>query len=576
MSKDINDNDNKNEENEEYFQDEETNNFNGIEANKNNNYNLINKITMSGEEYNNQEFYENQDNDIHELDVDLNDINNEYNLENMNNIDERIDYINNEIDGNFNGEIGYPNSEMNNLNVNMGDDNNYINHNNNGSTNSMNMENIDEENINNSKDIINNNGYYDDMNNIVNFNEKNNRIINQNMNNNSRNYLNNMLNNNEALNGELLEEDNDIHDSKLKLIYNIKDINEHFIIIENKFKKVEKENLKLKNELENENKKNKQILINNSQSIENFKKQGNILLDDIKNKNNQLISKINDLESKNNLLNYQLIEANQNLEKLKNELSKNKNDDNDYNDNNNKKNVDNNFSNEIKSLKNKIYENEIIISKLNYDKKKMVEKNENLKKEYIQKTNYIISYKNNEINLLKKEIKNYRMFLENNNTNTNNNNISFNENIKDKNCWVELANKEKIINGLILKINTLKRKFKNCLEVSQFSYKNNEELQMQIQELVNDKNELIIQNQNNKIKLYQVISIIKNSVNTLRQYKYKNNALKQKIFELNGIINRLKNKNHFICKNYGISYIPKHQSPTNKSSKILFNTTNNF
>ena len=576
MSKDINDNDNENEENEEYFQDEETNNFNGIEANKNNNYNLINKITMSGEEYNNQEFYENQDNDIHELDVDLNDINNEYNLENMNNIDERIDYINNEIDGNFNGEIGYPNSEMNNLNVNLGDDNNYINHNNNGSTNSMNMENIDEENINNSKDIINNNGYYDDMNNIVNFNEKNNRIINQNMNNNSRNYLNNMLNNNEALNGELLEEDNDIHDSKLKLIYNIKDINEHFIIIENKFKKVEKENLKLKNELENENKKNKQILINNSQSIENFKKQGNILLDDIKNKNNQLISKINDLESKNNLLNYQLIEANQNLEKLKNELSKNKNDDNDYNDNNNKKNVDNNFSNEIKSLKNKIYENEIIISKLNYDKKKMVEKNENLKKEYIQKTNYIISYKNNEINLLKKEIKNYRMFLENNNTNTNNNNISFNENIKDKNCWVELANKEKIINGLILKINTLKRKFKNCLEVSQFSYKNNEELQMQIQELVNDKNELIIQNQNNKIKLYQVISIIKNSVNTLRQYKYKNNAIKQKIFELNGIINRLKNKNHFICKNYGIRYIPKHQSPPNKTSKILFNTTNNF
>ena len=571
MSKDINDNEN--EENEEYFQDEETKNINRIEVHKNNNINLINQETMSGEEYNNQEFYESQDiDDIHELDVDLNNINKEYNLANLNNEDERIYDINKEIEDNFNEEIGYPNNEMKNIKVNTGDENNYINHNNN-SVNNMNMENIGEENNNNNSIIINNISYYDDKNNIVNFdeiNENNNRIINQNLNNNlgnieSLNYLNIINNNNADLNEHFSEEENNIQD-KMKLINNIKNINEHFINIENKFKNEEKENLKLKKELANEKHKNKQIFLNNSQNIENFKKQGNILFDNAKKKNAQLTSIINDLEIKNILLNYQLIEARKKIEKLENELRQNKKDENNSSNNNNKENKDNKFSNEIKQLKDKIYENEIIISKLNYDKKKSEENNENLKKENIQKTNYIVNYKNNEINLLKKMIKNYEMYFKNNNTNNYNNNMHFNasENNNDKKCWLELANKEKIIKNLILKFNTLKTKFKNVLEILQLSNKNNEELQMQMQEIVNDKNELIIQNQNNKIKLYQFISLTKNSVNTLRQYKYKNNTLKQKIKELYGVINRLKNRNYFIYKNNDIY------------NNYLSNTANNF
>lgn len=79
--------------------------------------------------------------------------------------------------------------------------------------------------------------------------------------------------------------------------------------------------------------------------------QGNILIEDFKRKNINLHSKIDDLESKNKSLNYQLIEANIKIKQLEDELKQKTNDSNVHNDIG--MNKDNNSLNEIENLKKK-------------------------------------------------------------------------------------------------------------------------------------------------------------------------------------------------------------------------------
>ena len=181
--------------------------------------------------------------------------------------------------------------------------------------------------------------------------------------------INNINNNN----GELIYQNNNSL-TQQKLINDIEDINERFIDLDI----FEIENKNLKKELLIEKKKNRKIPPNNIKIYENSINQGKILLEDVKKKNAKLREIIDDLESKNKSLNYQLIEVNQKLKKYENDseqknITDNKNESNGKNDKE---------SSEITKLENKIDEYEILISKMKFDKKTLEDKIENLIKEH--------------------------------------------------------------------------------------------------------------------------------------------------------------------------------------------------
>ena len=602
-------------ENGEYIQGKYQNNFNSGEEDENKNYDFLNQGQMSGVESNKEEVFKNQnDNDINELDVSLNDNNNEFNSENIHHEDEGIDNINNELDNDINEVFEEPMNNMendvinnNNINMNMdmGDENNYINNDMNNNfindgynnsinedANNMNMNNNDvfeenEENINND-----NKNYFGNVNTINNLKNIESMNYNLNYDNNNMNYFNNINNynnrnlnmnnnfesieedlnnmNNINLKEELIynegEEENENEDSKLSLINSIKDIKYKFIGLEKKFNKVKEENQKLRQELEQEKIKNRNMAPNKAQIYENCLKQGNILINDIRNKNNILNSKINDLESKNKSLNYQLIEANKKIKKLEDDLKQKINVSNVNNDIG--ENKDNNALNEIKMLKKKVYDNEVTISKLNYDKKKLGEKIENMKKEYKNKMNLMINYKNSEINTLKKYFKNYKEYYNNININTNmsNNNIDFNKNDNgyEEELRLELANKDKIIANLNSKINYYINKLNNTFEISQLCQKNIEKLERHNQKLKNDKQKLSkILEQTKRANNPLNNEIFANMENKLLEYKKKIVILKRKINEL------------YDLKKSDINY---NKSPFSNghNEQVLYNTAHNF
>jgi chromosome segregation ATPase len=376
-----------------------------------------------------------------------------------------------------------------------------------------------------------------------------------------------------------------------KLINNIENINEHFIDLEEKFKSIEIENKNLKKELANEKKKNRNIPPNNFKIYENSINQGKILLEDVKKKNAKLQEKINDLESKNKSLNYQLIEANQKLKKYENDSKQNINDN--KNENNGKNDKDN--TNEITKLKNKIDEYEILISKMKFDKKSLEEKIENIIKEHKSEKNLMINYKNSEIKACNKLIEDYQIFIRDHNLSINRNNnmnINGNENVESQKLRMEISNKDKLINTLKNQINEISNDF-NKINISQ---QNINASQMQIQKLVNEKKELIKENKNHKNRLSSFIEQI-NEANSLLniktskykkdlsnmkikldEYKYKIVILKKKICELHEIIGKMNSKSYQIVNNSLINNNIKNkmQIPSTPNQINKFSIKNNM
>ena len=629
MSKDLNDIDNIGE---EYLQEEDPNNFNGEELEENNNYDLENN------EYAQEDGFQNEEhNDINELDVDLNE-----NYDNMNNEEEHLDignfneemqqhgnnnindmeiynnmnigniYNNNEneafmnegivnddddniVEGNF-GEYGYNNNvndDLNNIylqaepenesqeeqfnNLNNMDNNENIN----GMNNAYNIDMIN--NINDMNDMDNINKNFENVKDIKKIGKLN-KMNDLYFMNNNQNALKNINNMNDGFiesdgQGEINYQNNNSL-TQQKLMNNIEDINEHFIDLEQKFKSIEIENKNLKKELENEKKKNRRIAPNNKNIYENSIIQGKIIIENVKKKNDKLIEKINDLESKNKLLNYQLIEANQKIKKYENDSKKNINVN--ENVNNSKKDKD---MNEIIKLGNKIDEYEIVISKLKFDKKALEEKIENIINDNKNEKKMLINYKNSEIKTCNKIIEDYQTFIRNNNINinaNNNRNLNGNENVQFQKLMMELAKKDKIINSLKNKLKEISNEFYN-LNLSQ---QNNSVSQNQIQKLLNDKNELIKENESHKKRLSNFIEQIKEANNLLNEktkkyqndlsamkmklneYKNKVIILKKKVCEQNGIIDTIGN-NSLI--NYNIRNKQTIPSTPNQSYKISNN-----
>ncbi len=198
---------------------------------------------------------------------------------------------------------------------------------------------------------------------------------------------------------------------------------------------------------------------------------------------------------------------------------------------------------------------------------------ENMNIEYNNKINLMINYKNSEINLLRKLLKEY---YTNNNINENmndNNNLDFNrnENANEKELRLILANKDKIIQSLNLRLKKYIKDFKNTVETSQLFHESIGEQEKIIHKLINDKNKLckIIEETkraNNPINK----EIFENMQKKLGEYKNKIVILKRKINELYNI-----NKKYDRDFNGYNNISPFSHSQRQKTFK-MFGTANNF
>ena len=477
-------------------------------------------------DYNNEgELYNNEINDLNDIKIE-----NEKFKAKKYNEDEII------IDGNFNEEE--PNNINNENNINDEFEEEYDNDNiNNNEYNNIKENNNINYNFNNYNNNINNNLEYNFEYENKNVDDENNLIEQEEELNNNNDFDNvneldniNINDNNNQYNNKQL---NDIESLKL-----------YIINLENKCAALEKENNIIK--LNKEKDPNYSI-------VENSIKQGTILLDDVKRKNFNLNKKINLLEKQNQELSYKLIEANQKLKRL--QINKKDN----FNFSNNK-----DINSLILNLNNKIDEREIIISKLKFDKKILENKISEEKKYHENELNLMLNYKNSELSVYQKAIDDFKSQT--------NNNIYLNENI-DNNQIISLKNKIKFFSSkvktlekkIIMLNNNLKEKDDLIDDLNKkiiglegnFNLKSIEmqqiltENETQIRQLINEKNELIKNNEklskgllqfDNKVKEANMIFINKTEFyeksmeifkNKIKEYKNKIVILKNKINELN-------------------------------------------
>ena len=528
---DINDMNNMNNVNDINY--DEEGNFNNNENNEYEyNLNYLNNINN-----NNADFQMNNNNKINNNYFDNgNEIeNNEVPYENeleQGNEDQYID----EGEGGYMGEgdinnvniiQGQPNNIDNNKNIELNDMDNYLEN--------QNLENEEEMNEN-----VNPNEMQD------NFNEENIDINNM-----------NILNN----------ENNDLESLKIVIMN-----------LEQKCSSLSQENARLKMVIQkkSQNNNNKNNIEPNYELMENSIKQGSILLNDNKIKNENLKQKIVELENKNKELNYKLIESNQKLKRLQ--------------ANNNNKNMNTNINEEINKLNNIIDENEIKISKLEIDKKNLEQKLDETQKSHANEIKLMLDYKNSELSIYQNILDKYKNSNIGNN-NTVSNNVSNNDNLSLMNVQTqinkmkqEIAKKNNIINALNIKITQFNEDYNNkLLEIKQSSNENINQTQEQVEQLIIERDELLRKNENltkglmqfnDKVKEVNLIynqkldffnkSILANN-EKMKEYKLKVITLKKKIDELNNVIKKYRINNGETYNNY---YNPEDKCLTNRYGEM--------
>jgi len=542
--------------NNDYYMGEENG---GEEGEEMSHENIMENQFQQGE--NDQIEYQDE-NDVN-LEQDYNEINH---INNINNNINNIEYDNNLINDN----------EDENEIMNMGEDDMNIN-----SYNSNNNENLDdnllynennEENINTINSInINPELAFNNNNEINEINDLNEIDI---MKNNNLNYLN-RNNNNSKKRINLINQNNDIESLKLLIIN-----------LQNKINFLQNQNQQLKlnskNRINIDNRKDP-----NYDIIENSIKQGTILLDDVKRKNYNLNNRIKNLEIQNQQLNYQLIETNQKLSRMVKD-QQNLNINNNFNSNN--------INATITKLNSKIDENEIIISKLKFDKKNLQMKLDEANKSHEKELKLMLNYKNSELSVYQKAIDKFKKQISNKpniilNDDNNNYNINFSNNINYLQKMTEYENKISTLSNelnifslekkkLLNKINTLQNNLMEkdntintlnkkiietegnfnlkLLEMQQFSDENKDELD----QIVSERDELLKKNQElssglinfgDKVKEANLIFINKTQFynksldaykNKIKDYKNKITILKRKVNELYLVIEKMKLNNH--------------------------------
>ena len=526
---------------------------------------------MSPENNMENQFQQGENDQIEYQDVNDANLDQDYNqINHINNINNNIN--NNEYDNNLindnEDENELLNMEENDMNI-----NNYNSNNNENLDDNLLYNENNEENLNTINSInINPEVAFNNNNEINEINDLNEIDI---MQNNNLNYLNRNNNNNNKKRINLLNQNIDIESLKLLIIN-----------LQNKINFLQNQNQQLKlnsqNRINIDNRKDP-----NYDIIENSIKQGTILLDDVKRKNYNLNKRIQNLEIQNQQLNYQLIETNQKLSRMVKD-QQNMNINNNLNSNN--------INATITKLNSKIDENEIIISKLKFDKKNLQMKLDEANKSHEKELKLMLNYKNSELSVYQKAIDKFKKQISNKpniilNDDNNNYNINFSNNINYLQKMTEYENKistlsndlnafslekKKLLNkintlqsNLMEKdntINTLNKKIIEAegnfnlklLEMQQFSDENKDEFE----QIVSERDELLKKNQElssglinfgDKVKEANLIFINKTQFynksldaykNKIKDYKNKIAILKRKINELYLIIEKMKLNNH--------------------------------
>ena len=256
----------------------------------------------------------------------------------------------------------------------------------------------------------------------------------------------------------------------------------------------------------------------------------------------------------------------------------------------------NNINATITKLNSKIDENEIIISKLKFDKKNLQMKLDEANKSHEKELKLMLNYKNSELSVYQKAIDKFKKQISNKpnlilNDDNNNYNINFSNNINYLQKMTEYENKISTLSNdlnafslekkkLLNKINTLKSNLMEkdntintlnkkiieaegnfnlkLLEMQQFSDENKDEFE----QIVSERDELLKKNQElssglinfgDKVKEANLIFINKTQFynksldaykNKIKDYKNKIAILKRKINELYLIIEKMKLNNH--------------------------------
>jgi chromosome segregation ATPase len=295
--------------------------------------------------------------------------------------------------------------------------------------------------------------------------------------------------------------------------------------------------------------------------MENSIRQGTILLNDNKMKNENLKQKIIELENKNKELNYKLIETNQKMKRLQANI--------------NNKNFNVNINEEINKLNNIIDENEIKISKLELDKKNLEQKLDEAQKSHANEIKLMLDYKNSELSIYQNILDKYKADNNGNNPLISNNPIN-NDNLSLRNVQIqinkmkqEIAKKNNIINALNNKITQFNADYnKKLLELKQSSDENINQTQEQVEQLIIERDELLRKNEsltkglmqfnekvnevnliyNQKLEFFNKSTLSYNE--KIKEYKLKIISLKKKIDELYNIIKKYRMNKSDIYNNY--------------------------
>ena len=595
----MNNNENENE-NEDEILNEAIKDLNSIKLNKeNDNHNKINYQYPEGSRINMEKDQANIkiENQLYPQNA----YNNKININNNVNNNININKYNKDMYNDFNTDI---NDQINNQNLNF--NNHYYiggeieGGKQDGIENINNMNNINNNellNINN--DFINNDNYLNEYNNELSpenqelfYNE--NRIIDDNLlyNENNTENINTINSINQNQNFTLSKDTNDYNElNDIKLINNnINNINNFNTNYNNFIDKINNindlESLKIYiinlgqkcNYLQKENKKLKMQNVSKINStngknpnydiIENSIRQGTILLDDVKSKNNNLNKKIKILENKNKKLNYKLIEISQKLKRIQNDqknplLQKiNKN----INSNNNKLNmieIQTNFS----KLNNKIDETDIIISKLKFDKKTLQLKLEETKIFYENELKLMLNYKNSELSAYQKAIDKFKQQISDysNNNILNNNKFYPNNSRNDIQKLIEYENK---INSLTNKLSNSNLN-KKTLENKIYSLKNN---LIEKDNTINTLNKRIIETEGNfNLKLLEIQKDTDENKEQFNQVIKERDDLIKKNQELSNGLLQVENK----IKEANLIFINKTEF-YNKNLKVYKNKINDY
>jgi hypothetical protein len=362
------------------------------------------------------------------------------------------------------------------------------------------------------------------------------------------------------------------------LIQHVNEINQKFSELERDFKSIEKQNQQLKIRLHNEQQKNKELKPNDIKIYENSIKQGKIFLNDIKKKNSEMKSQIKELEKQKNELDYKLIEANQRIKRLETDFNlKNKE------ENKSEKNKNDKDENDEKiQLKNKLDEFEIANSKLTLDNNNLKKKMEKMEQDHNAQLKLITDYKNSELTTFQNVILQYKQYFKNHNINPKLNIQkerinNKNDNLDYEKMMFDLANKDKIIKSLNIKLEKYMSEYKNIIDEKQLTQQKYNQLLLHNQKILSEKNDLIQKIQNLKMEmsdLNQKFEMSKTKYKN-KKYIYESNTIKMqaKLAEYRQSVITLKLK-----INQLLGYNPQPHNINHKSNNNIINQQkiNNF